>query len=740
MRRHILSKSMIIISAAICLSTTAGFSGDPYAQTVIEESVDFQMWANLEMLPGGPLFGNPGEELEPMEVGVLDNDSNVFVDSLGVPIPIPVTFTITGFPEGATGQSLVEGDSVAVVYTDDFGIASATLILGDMEGAYFVSATSEFSGDLIGFRALTPGVAAYIEVEATSPCTANGIDSSTVTVTVTDFLENPVIGANIVVSKIMGMDFVEDFETIDNNDGTYTAFVTSTGADSATIAAIDPVTGIKTNTRVLFEVGPTDHIVFAATNPRDCDPMNESALFAYAADTFGNIVPHPAAEIVFATELGVVDSVAMDEGDFTAVVISTDLGVATVTATDLISGISDTLEVIFPAIYFGLPEEPTFVGSNYGLPINIFVADTARALGYYDLILSFDSTKMRFDEAIDADTLDEFAAPITEILDAGSVRLLQVNDSSMTSPTGSIDIAKLIFESIDTGMTEISVEFDSLMDTQGNLLPNTPKDKNKQKQKKKAQVCLKVFSEKWKTFVVDKEEVDEDIKDAVKIINRGIEVAKKGKKTIKKQACCACKLAEAPYYIDIIWDKKVTIFTAKDYEKTERNQVDVDDGIDEDWKLFEETKKKDERDEKCINLYYFVMDLDKGNEKLFGWTSVRYTKDDKGKIRIPLDSTGILIGDKGRDRPDNKILAHEMAHFLSMVCSAREAKLTEKEWEKQSILDKNWPNPGTPNLIEYDQYKGDVLTKEAGTDLTCDQCKKMIKKWTECPGFKPPRN
>jgi hypothetical protein len=504
MRGHILQKSIITIITAICLSMTAGLPERVCGQE-IDESVDFQMAANLEIISGDTLFGYPGDTLEPMVVSVLDDNGNVIVDSAGIPIPIPVTFTITEFPEGATGQSLIPGDSIAVVYTDDLGMASVRLVFGDSVGLYEVTATADtqITTDHAAFVGITAGAPFNVVVEATSPHVADDLDSTIITVSVYDYLGSPVPDAEILTSLFIGEDESEGKYATNLGKGNYSSSLATREAGTGVIEAFALYTAASAYTSVEFVPGPTEDISIVVREEFVTDTTTGYLLWAAAEDSFFNNIPYPLSNIEITTTFGEITPTSFDTSArvYSATVQSSYLGTGTVVATDLVSGYSDTLEVSFPAI--SLSSDPRVV-SLTGLPdedrmfrvaVDILV-EPGKYLNYYELVMSFDTSMSRFHSAIDGDPGDAFGQPAYYLPNPGTLVISRLATPGEPLPTGHVYPAELIFECLDEGVSKIIIEEATLRgcDTPkgGKLqdLPSYPRKHGKCPNKSKRKLCV----------------------------------------------------------------------------------------------------------------------------------------------------------------------------------------------------------------------------------------------------------
>jgi hypothetical protein len=504
---------------------------------------------------------------------------------------------------------------------------------------------------------------ALIEVSATSPHIANGTDYSEVVVTARDVYGNPVVGANITALKCMGIDSMETFNVTDNGDGTYSTLVNSTIAGNATIVALDLTTDVSGNTTVVFETGPVADIVLDATKPRDIKPRNASYVRALAVDACGNQILSPCVNITITSDFGVVSPTSIEEhGIFKATVSSNQLGIANVTATDVLSGKNKTISVIFPALSVVSPTDSVLLNDIFTQTINVFVPEP-HALGFYDLKISFNSTIIRFINITDGDPYDEFDAPHLEVIDDNTLRINQTNEVSMTSPTGSVDIANITFVSVATGYSQIAVTpwndlESSLVNTYGNPLPKTPKVEEKSTTKKK--MLLRLNPIVVEDSGVDEAVLKETIKSTQEIFNNA------------RGNCLAIQLA---------WDGQINWITKAQWKNIDKNNdQQLDDMPHEGFTERPEAKALLAMHRKvCYANAYWVPAC----EWALGWG---------------LEDEWIILAKAAKDYYKGKVFAHELGHFLGV---------------KSGNIDVYGKN----GLMEY----GD------GTHLSEAQCTEMMK-------------
>jgi hypothetical protein len=292
-----------------------------------------------------------------------------------------------------------------------------------------------------------------LSVSATSPHMADSVDYSKVTIEASDSLGNPVDGADIGVSLFIGEDSKLSYETTEKAEGGYTALVPTTLSGWGTIKAMDLESDVSARTEVEFLHGEVANLTIVQYDePRDHLPRETFRACVVATDPYQNIVPPPFSEIAFATDLGWVDSVVVDEyGDYYAFITSWELGIANISVMEMHSGLSDTFEMVFPTVDLLLPPTGSYgPGDTLPVPVNVFLPDPAIDLGYYDFEISYDPGHLRFLGADDWDIEDGFPPPIVEEIGPGVVRIYQWGMGDYST-----DIAQLSFECLVPDLTSL---------------------------------------------------------------------------------------------------------------------------------------------------------------------------------------------------------------------------------------------------------------------------------------------
>ena len=253
-------------------------------------------------------------------------------------------------------------------------------------------------------------------ISATTPHQADGVDFSTVLVSAFDVDNNPVIGANIIVASSHPPDFKEVFMTTDNGDGTYSAQITSINAGTFTIIATDGDTEISSRTEMVFLPGPVVKVqILEIIQPRESESQTTAELIAVAVDANENVVGPPDAQLLFATNLGNVASVNVDQkNNFIVEIFSSDLGTATITVTEQNTGFMDVAQIDFTPVHLVLPPDGSLgVGDTFSMPIVLYVPGPAASPPWdVSFSLDYDTSVFQVMSVDDGDTGDLVPLPV----------------------------------------------------------------------------------------------------------------------------------------------------------------------------------------------------------------------------------------------------------------------------------------------------------------------------------------
>ncbi|MFO7848151.1 MAG: invasin domain 3-containing protein [Balneolaceae bacterium] len=208
-----------------------------------------------------------------------------------------VTFSISGQPTGASGQSL----SVESASTDGEGLAATRLTLGDEPGTYTVDGT--VSGlNTISFNAeAQTGDASQMTV-STQPeeTTAGGAITPAPAVTITDDADNPIEGVTVTVSEQGGYSFDSGSTNEVTNASGIAEFsdLVIQAADSYSLVFDADAAGISNVSSNLFDVVPAeaDPAVSSATVP-DGVAGDATTITIDVVDEFNNPVTGEAGNL-----------------------------------------------------------------------------------------------------------------------------------------------------------------------------------------------------------------------------------------------------------------------------------------------------------------------------------------------------------------------------------------------------------------------------------------------------------
>lgn len=262
------------------------------------------------------------------------------------------TSTVTVTLLDLNGNPVGQGASTVTMFTSAGSLGPVTSGAGGTYTAVFTaptsttppSATIGFTVDgaeaantaTVAFAAGVPSAAAS-EIEATpGTATADGVDPSTVTVTLRDANGNLVTDAGPVVTVTTTRGFLTTVD--DNGDGTYTATLTSTEAGPATVGFTVENGGTGPTTTVTFlpgEADATQSQIAATPTQIAADGVSTSAVVVTLRDTNGNDLTEGGNDVELATTGGTLGDVTdNDDGTYTALLTApTTPGAATVSFT-----------------------------------------------------------------------------------------------------------------------------------------------------------------------------------------------------------------------------------------------------------------------------------------------------------------------------------------------------------------------------------------------------------------------
>ncbi len=518
------------------------------------------------------------------------------------------------------------------------------------------------------------GPVASLELTASSPHRADGQDASDIVVRARDAGGQPVPGASIALLAIAGRDFSQPLALSDRGDGTYTASLTSTSADTYTLVARHVPSGASDSARVEFV--PTELVALSLASVQPVGtPVPGTALLAVTGtDAQGNAVPIDPQGLQVSTDLG---SLEFTEGDPTRPVLllrADRWGTATVQAEA--GGVSAATTVPFGPARLGLPSgnglpvtAPFDVALDLWLPAASLPQDPDTGdpllLGAYRALVTFDPATLQLVSVADGDGSDGYTPPQVEPVGPGQVTLSgfnQAGDSREAVNAALLTFQPLVTDIHDRLPTVITIEgLDLITVTQQPILipeglVSVP-----------APVVLKPVKEiKVTVWVVDGQASEADV---------NADVAKANEIFTRNAANCHCDA-----FLSLV--ASIRSISADDWDDID----DDDDGLFDD----DEADELPEDASAVTNVYYtpgFDGDVDDGNtEGIMGTTT---------------DNSGVAVNNASD--PDNRTLAHELAHDLS------NEQVVDSPADDDN--DQGARDPG--NLMNYD---------DTGDDLTETQC------------------
>jgi fibronectin type 3 domain-containing protein len=255
--------------------------------------------------------------------------------------------------------------------TDAAGQATG-MIRSNTSGTSTITATDSTDGipltQTTSVTFIAGTVSATVSAVAASPTTvvADGVASSTITVTLRDANGNPVAGKNVLLSSSRGAtDTIDQAALPTDAAGQTTGLVRSTTAGSSTITATDSTDAlVLTQTVVLtFVAGPvsaTTSTVTASPLTVPADGVASSTITVTLLDANNNPVGGKA--VTLASSRGGSDSIAQPSaptdatGRATGTISSTSVGSSSITATDATDAITLVSSV---TVTFEAPDPPT---------------------------------------------------------------------------------------------------------------------------------------------------------------------------------------------------------------------------------------------------------------------------------------------------------------------------------------------------------------------------------------------
>lgn len=480
-----------------------------------------------------------------------------------------------------------------------------------------------------------------LSVQATSPKLANGLDPCTVSVYATDSCGNPVSNASIRVLLIVGDDEAEGLDAESLGNGNYRALLISVVAGTWIIQARDLKTDVSSHTFVKFLPGRAFSTHINIGNVDTSGQTMGFEIFAFVLDSSFNKLPPPLSNVKDSTNFGTLDSLKIDSiaGLYTTTLRANNPGIARVTARDAVSGIEDTVDVVFPAVELSCPpaihlSEDTLKVDTIPVSARIFVGPNHHLVSY-SLTLRLNHLT-NFLGAKDGNPSDAFLPCSVTFIPPDTLIVTQAVIDTLNAPKGTIEPCSLFFECKGEGTSEVEILDAQLLGFQLQpdsleLLQNQPRSPARCENKSVKKVCINVilvsgFLEQLKKLKdregrligieMTKEQVEEEVK---KQIEGDLKDKREGIQQNLDKACCKIEIKLKTFkemkkpdrlsdeqktssdpknpVIGVEWNQRL-----KPPDK-EANKIILSEGI------FELLTTK-ERDKDCINV--FLVDFQLG--------------------------------------------------------------------------------------------------------------------------------
>lgn len=288
---------------------------------------------------------------------------------------------------------------------------------------------------------------------------ADYLDLIPVTIEVTDEEGEGVAGAQLELLMLGGKDTKETFPVQDAGGGTYNAAVKSSVADNFTLVLRELGSNAVAYGEVSFKAGAPYYLKLAATNPR-LDAYSESNISAYVTDKFGNLVDYSNTVVDFGSTRGLFSTITRSGGVFSATLRATDYGRAVVTATEANSGLSENINVDFPAVYLDTPKYAV-LGEKFGASVIMYIHPDKEinSLGYYDLTINYDPTAISpsIPDIQDSNPYDYILMTNAAVVSPGVLHISGTATNPEATSNGRIMALTLGFTTINAGDSKLNV-------------------------------------------------------------------------------------------------------------------------------------------------------------------------------------------------------------------------------------------------------------------------------------------
>lgn len=301
---------------------------------------------------------------------------------------------------------------------------------------------------------------ASLQIDFVELRVADSQDILTVEIEALDLEGQPVEGARLRTVLVIGLDEVKATDTVDLGGGRYRAELTSPIADDGMVVVTDPATGISVARRAAFVAGNPVAVSLSVGPPEAQGSLLTRLLQVAVVDAFGNPVMPPDAEIELGTDFGRLEPTELrEDGTFLSRLLTARPGIATVTASDPISGLRTQAEVTFPAVALECPPALHITDNaksdDRRFPVTVRVFTGAQGLGGYELFLEHN----RLTSFAGAVRSSSSAFPPPEVVSLGGDRL-QVSAELIPdaeAPSGWFPVAELTFHCLGEGDSAVHV-------------------------------------------------------------------------------------------------------------------------------------------------------------------------------------------------------------------------------------------------------------------------------------------
>ena len=430
-----------------------------------------------------------------------------------------------------------------------------------------------------------------------------------------------------------GIDFHEDLSFVETEAGHYKTSFESVLAGDYKLTVTDSETGAETETQ--FTITPlslSSVDIIDTVSPPVNGEVDKGYIRVVGRDVYGNILPYSSSNNLSAvTSLGTVTDVSHDDyGVFTMEVTANELGASDVSIINKADNaiFSESAEIQFLAVQLDAPKGIDMKNtSQIDIPVYIYFPESLGDLYSYNLTLVYCTQTLAFSSVEDPDSSDDFDLPSVEVdKENGLIYLSQTRKEVGVSAKEAVGIANLKMNVVSVGTGSIYVGDGVLTNTDGEegfldgVIDGIAKWWYNIKDTK--DLCVDVFTMPGSN--VTRQKINQDMAWANLIFS-------------KIAQSCNCD-----YYLNF------SVHSVTDLDAAKWGGVDTNGDNDLDVAELNGLMASYPPTGSCIPVYY-PPEVDGGD---LGWTW------SGGGV-----ASGVAI-DNNRD-PDNRTLAHEIAHYLS---------------------------------------------------------------------------